>query len=62
MEGDALEIIQVLRSFEVVLGKYGSLISNARNLLSSFGSYDFSHVRREGNRVAYTLVKFAISS
>lgn len=62
VEGDALEIIQALRSSEVVLGKYGSLISDARNLLSSFGSYDFGHVRRKGNRVAYTLAKFDISS
>lgn len=62
VEGDAVEIIHALRSSESVLGKYGSLISDACNLLSFFGFYDFSHVRREGNRVAHTFAKFAISS
>jgi hypothetical protein len=62
LEGDASEIIQALRSSDSVLGKFGSLISDAQNLLSSFGFYACTHVRREGNRVAHTLAKFAISS
>jgi hypothetical protein len=47
---------------EIEAGKYVNLILDARRLLMGFRSCDISHVRRECNIVAHTLVKFYVSS
>jgi hypothetical protein len=61
LEGDALEIITALGRLEDEAGKYGNLIMDARRLFRAFWSWDISHVRRDDNMVAHTLVKFAVS-
>jgi hypothetical protein len=58
LKGDALEITNSLNNTE---GNAG-FIADTRAILRGFGSWDVSHVKREGNRVAHALAKFVISS
>jgi hypothetical protein len=62
LKGDALEITNSLNNTEGNAGKFGNFIADTRAILRGFGSWDVSHVKREGNRVAHALAKFVISS
>ncbi|XP_062157888.1 uncharacterized protein LOC133865460 [Alnus glutinosa] len=61
LEGDAREIILALRSSAEVDSSVGNLVLEARRMLETFPSWRVSHVRRDGNRAAHLLAKFAIS-
>jgi hypothetical protein len=61
LEGDALEVVQELKRVNEDAGHLGNLIGEIRFLLRSFDCWSINHVKREGNKVAYTLAKFAIS-
>lgn len=61
LEGDAQEIVSALGNEAQCLGKYMSLIADARDLLTSFQSWFVSYVRREGNRVVHQLARMAVS-
>jgi hypothetical protein len=62
LEGDALEITNSLNNTKDNVGKFGNFIMDARATLREFRSWAVVHVKREGNRVAHNLAKFAISS
>jgi ribonuclease HI len=61
LEGDAREIILALGSSAEVDSSVGNLVLEARRMLETFPSWRVSHVRRDGNRAAHLLAKFAIS-
>jgi len=53
VEGDALEIVSALGCPRDGDGRYGNLLD--------FRVWDIRHVRQDGNKVAHTLAKFAVS-
>ena len=59
---DAETIIKSLNSDEVCLVPLGHLIEDSLQLISSFRSFAFSHVKRKGNCVADKLAKLAKGS
>lgn len=61
LEGDAKEVVIALGRDDNGLGKYGSLIVDAREILAGFQSWAVSHVRREGNEAAHQLAKLVVS-
>jgi hypothetical protein len=61
LEGDALEVVQELKRVNEDAGHLGNLIGEIRVLLRRFDCWSFIHVKREGNKVAHTLAKYAIS-
>ncbi len=60
-EGDALEVVQELNRVNEDAGHLGNLIGDIRVLLRRFDCWSFVHVKREGNKVAHSLAKYAIS-
>jgi len=62
VEGDAREIIVATRNSAESTSRFGGIISETRQILESFGSRRISHVRREGNRAAHLLAKFAVAN
>jgi hypothetical protein len=60
-EGDALEVVQELNRVNEDAGHLGNLIGDIRVLLRRFDCWSFAHVKREGNKVAHSLAKYAIS-
>jgi hypothetical protein len=61
VEGDALEIVSALGCPRDGDGRYGNLLEDARRLQVDFRVWDIRHVRQDGNKVAHTLAKFAVS-
>jgi hypothetical protein len=61
LEGDALEVVQELKRVNEDAGHLGNLIGEIHVLLRRFDCWSFIHVKREGNKVAHTLAKYAIS-
>jgi len=61
LEGDAREVVLALGRAEACEAVFGSIIMETRLLLQSFQFYSVSHIRREGNRAAHCLAKFAIA-
>jgi len=60
-EGDAQEIVSSLKKEHACLGKYGSLIADARNLLMSFWDWAVSYVWRDKNVATHQLARRAMS-
>jgi hypothetical protein len=63
LEGDALEVVEQLKRVNEDAGYLCNLIgeSEIRFLLRSFDCWSIDHIKREGNKAAHTLAKFAIS-
>ncbi len=61
MEGDAQELVTALGKADQCSSAYGSIIQDARTRLSTFQAWTIQHVRREGNNVAYSLARWAVS-
>jgi ribonuclease HI len=61
MEGDALQIVQALRSTGGGRYSYGLIIEDMHQLLQRFSEFSVQHVRREANRAAHKLAKLALS-
>ncbi|XP_065621858.1 uncharacterized protein LOC111993424 [Quercus suber] len=60
LEGDALSLIQVLKSHEQNLSLWGLLIEYVKVYRIKFRRLLYSHVKRNGNSVAHNLAKHAI--
>ena len=60
VEGDSLVIFQALKQQEVCFASYGDIVQDVLHLSSSLHWVGFSHVRRNGNRVAHVLARNAI--
>ena len=60
LEGDSLSLIKALKSTEDSLSPIGLLVDDVKRVASSFERLVYSHVKRNGNRVAHSLVKNAL--
>lgn len=61
MEGDAQGIIQMLQGVTCPSSSMGVVIADVLNLARLFHSISFSFVRRNFNRVAHEIAKYALS-
>ena len=61
VEGDSLVVTQALKSKVVGLAAYGLLIRDAFSLAGNFSKVSYSHIKREGNKVAHGLAKLAVN-
>ncbi|XP_059434317.1 uncharacterized protein LOC132167380 [Corylus avellana] len=61
LEGDAMEVVKVLRNEEVWLGSYGHVLQEAKQKLCQCMEWKVSHVHRQGNNVAHSLAKLALT-
>ncbi|XP_065630298.1 uncharacterized protein LOC136067864 [Quercus suber] len=61
LEGDALHLIQALKSQKQSLCPLGLLVEDEKIYSSHFQRVLYSHVKRNSNRVAHNLVRHAIS-
>ena len=60
LEGDSLGLIKALKSTEDCLSPTGLLVGDVKLVASSFEELVFSHVKRNGNKVAHSLAKNAL--
>ena len=60
LEGDALGLIQALKSQEQNLSPLGLLVGDVKLYSNHFQRVLYSHVKRNGNSVAHNLAKHAI--
>jgi len=60
LEGDSLGLIQALKSEEHCLSQMGLLIEDMKVLASNFLRLLYSHIKRNGNRVAHSLARNAL--
>ena len=60
LEGDSLGLIQALKSEGHSLAPTGLLIEDVKMLASNYVRLSYSHIKRNSNRVAYSLVKYAL--
>ena len=60
LEGDSLSLIKALKSTEDSLSPIGLLVDDVKRVASSFERLVYSHVKRNGNRVAHSLAKNAL--
>ncbi|XP_059454900.1 uncharacterized protein LOC132185097 [Corylus avellana] len=54
VEGDALEIVQAMRSDSICMRSYGRLVEGPKHLLNSAVQWEAKHVRRCGNKAAHS--------
>ncbi|KAL5777289.1 hypothetical protein ACOSP7_010215 [Xanthoceras sorbifolium] len=60
MESDALAVVNAIRS-PLSLADLGLLVFNIQNILVVFPGFSVEFVRREANKAAHILSKFALS-
>ena len=60
LEGDSLDVIAGLREDRMVLVPYGLLLEDTRFLSQQFDELRYSHTKREGNRLAHSLARYAV--
>ena len=58
-EGDAAGVIKALSTRDLALALAGRLVKDFMSITGSLRTFSFSHTRRQGNNVAYTLAKGA---
>ena len=61
LEGDLMEVIQALRENDQSLTPMGLLLEDVRMLSQQFVQLLYSHTKRDGNSVAHSLAKYALS-
>ena len=61
VEGDLSIVMNGLKMKESSLSSYGLLISDACVSKNLFSKLSYSHVKREGNKVAHYLVKLVVN-
>ena len=60
LEGDSLGLIKALKSIEGSLSPTSLLIDDVKRVAINFERLLYSHVKRNGNRVAHSLAKNAL--
>ena len=60
LEGDSLSLIKALKVAKCCLSPTGLLIEDVKRVANSYVRLLYSHVKRNGNRVAHSLAKNAI--
>ena len=61
LEGDALGLIQALKSQEQNVCPLGLLVEDVKVYSNHFRRVLYSHIKRNGNSIAHSLAKHAIS-
>lgn len=61
LEGDALQVVQVLRKEGKNYSRYGHIIEEALEALNWLQAWNVNHVRRQLNGAAHGLAKEALS-
>ena len=61
LEGDSMEVRQALRENDQSLTPMGLLLEDVRMLSQQFEQLLYSHTKRDGNSVAHSLTKYALS-
>ena len=59
LKGDSLGLIKAVKSAKDSLSPSGLLVDDVKRVASSFEQLVYSHVKRNGNRVAHSLAKNA---
>ena len=60
LEGDSMAIIIGLREDEKVLVQCGLLLGDAKILFQQFDELLYSYIKREGNSLAHSLIRYAV--
>lgn len=61
LESDCLKLIAHLKIAKVETTSFGNIVHDILVLVSSFNSVSFSHVCRDGNKVAHNLAQLSRS-
>ena len=61
LEGDSLAVIKGLREDESLLVRCGLLLEDAKIFSRQFDELRYSHTKREGNSLAHSLARYAVS-
>ena len=61
LEGDSMAVIKALKEFEYPLSPLGLLLEDVRMFSQRFDTMLYSQTKREGNSVAHSLTRYAIS-
>jgi hypothetical protein len=61
LEGDAMKVVKALQSSSPNLSRYGHVIEDTKNVLSSMAIWRSSHFGRESNNAAHVLAKMAVN-
>lgn len=61
LEGNSKVIMKALIEEEISLSSYGLLIADAKLCSNVSNQLHYSHVRKEGNKVAHNLARYAIT-
>ncbi|KAL4330796.1 hypothetical protein AHAS_Ahas13G0435900 [Arachis hypogaea] len=62
VESDNLEVVKALKHGRISDSYFGSFIADALDLCKKFRLVSFSHVKRNGNKVAHELAQLAITT
>lgn len=60
LEGDTLDIVQILQKEYQSWSRYGNLIEDLKTLLNSLMSWHVHHVKREANTTAHCLANVTL--
>lgn len=60
LEGDTLDIVQILQKEYQSWSRYGNLIEDLKTLLNSLMSWRVHHVKREANTAVHRLANVAL--
>ena len=60
LEGDSLGLIQALKAEDHNLSPLGLLVEDVKLFANNFVRLSYSHIKRNGNSVAYNLAKHAL--
>jgi len=61
LESDCEVIVDTVNSHQVPQYEIGDIISNCKDLLSTYVSFVVNHVRRQTNKVVYSLARASLS-
>ena len=62
MEGDSSIVMTALRGEDHYLSVSGLLVEDVQLLAGSFSKLLYSHIRRDANKLAHSLARFAINT
>ena len=62
VDGDSEVVVKALRCKEYGLALYAHLINDMSLFFGLYSELSYSHVRRDGNKIAHNLVRLALTS
>ena len=61
VEGDSVLVVKVLKCKDNGLAPYGHLINDVPLFFGFFSELSYSHIRRDGNKIAYSVARLALT-